>query len=671
VITLRVAGAVLAAMLCIGEGIAAEAAPTNATVDVDAFVKRDLFTEIQISPGGEYFAATSPRENSTALVVIRRSDRKAVNTIDIGDWFHVQDFWWANDEKILFTIGQRFGRLDEPQSTGEILVADVASGRKAEILVGVRARGAGLGSKKDKRKREEVAAWMVDDLPNDERGVLIGVTAFGDEPLTRVERMDVYTGERTPVTQVPLFGARFAVDPTGVPRFAYGAAKDDKSRLFYRAGVDAEWALIHDESKTGRIEAPVGFSTDGRTAYLQVEHDTGPDSVVAFDVASGERREVLRDTSVDPAGYVYDTVATGGPVGVRYVDGLGRTAYFDAAAPRAKLQRSLEAAFPNLRVHVTSATHDGKVLLVSTGSAQNPGDFYLFDTVAKKADLLVSRRDWMDPATMGDVRPISLTARDGLPLRGYLTLPKGSGGKSLPTIVLPHGGPFWVYDTPAFDEEVQLFARAGYAVLQLNFRGSGNHGRAFAKAGAREWGGRMQDDVTDATRWLVEQGIADPARICLYGASYGAYTAVMGLVREPGMYRCAVGYVGVYDLPKMVEDGVDEDDPDDTSAAWFKEWLGEGALLEERSPTRLAAKFKAPVLLSAGGADYVAPIGHSRLLASALKKAGVEVETHYYPHAGHGYNSPDDLRDHYVHVLDFLARHLGGARAIPKVGDND
>jgi dipeptidyl aminopeptidase/acylaminoacyl peptidase len=651
--------------------LALAAGPVPAQVDVDAFVRHDLFTDIEISPNGEYFAATSPRERSTALVIIRRSDRKAVNTIDIGDWFHVQDFWWANDERLLFTIGQRFGRLDQPLRTGEILAADVASGRKAEILVGARARGAGLGSKKDKRKREEVAAWMVDPLPNDDRAVLIGVSEFGDEPLTRVERMDVYTGERTPVTRVPLFGASFAVDPAGVPRFAFGDAKDDKSRLYYRASADAAWTMIHDEAATGRTEMPVGFSADGKTAYLQVEHETGPDSVVAFDVASGTRREVLRDPHVDPNTYVYETGAGGGPVGAHFVDGLGRIEFFDKATPRAKLQRSLEAAFPGQRVHVTSATKDGKVLLVSTSSPRNPGDFYLFDTVAKKADLLVSRSDWLDPAKMGEVRPIAYPARDGLAIRGYLTLPPGSAGKSLPTIVLPHGGPFWVYDTPAFDHEAQLLAQAGYAVLKVNFRGSGNQGRAFAKAGAREWGGKMQDDLTDATRWLVAQGIADPQRICLYGASYGAYAALMGLAREPDLYKCAIGYVGVYDLPKLVEDGVDEDDEDDTSAAYFKEWLGEGALLAERSPTRLAAKIKAPVLLSAGGQDFVAPIGHSKLMAAALKKAGVPVETHYYPYAGHGYAGVDDLRDHYVNVLDFLARHLGGARAAPKAKDKD
>jgi dipeptidyl aminopeptidase/acylaminoacyl peptidase len=652
------------------------AAPAIAQVDVDAFVKHDLFTDIEISPDGQYFAATSPRERSTALVIIRRSDRKAVKTIDLGDWFHVQRFWWANNERILFTIGQRFGRLDQPLSTGEILVATVAnegSERKAEILVGARARGAGLGSKKDKRRREAGAAGVGDDLPRDDNAVLIGVSSFSDDddadPLTRIERLDVVTGERTPVTSVPLSGARIEVDPEGVPRFAYGSAKDDKSRLYYRADAASAWTLMHDEAATGLVEAPLGFAADGKTAYLQVEHESGPDSIDAYDIASGTRREVLRDAAVDPTGLVLTTGAGGTPAGVRYVDGPGRVAFFDEKSPRARLQRSLEAAFPGLQVHVTSSTADGKVLLVETTSGRDPGDFYLFDTVAKKAELLVSRRDWIDPATMGEVRQVAFAARDGLALRGYLTLPARSTGKALPTIVLPHGGPFSIYDTPAFDEEAQLLARAGYAVLKVNFRGSGNYGHAFTKAGAREWGAKMQDDITDATRWLVQQGIADPKRICLYGASYGAYAALMGVAREPDLYRCAIGYVGVYDLPKVIEDDVDEDDP--ASAAWFKEWLGEGEMLAQRSPTHLAAQIKVPVLLSAGGEDYVAPIGHSKLMASALKKAGVPVETHYYPYAGHGYNSVEDLHDHYANVIDFLARHLGGARAGPKTAGKD
>jgi dipeptidyl aminopeptidase/acylaminoacyl peptidase len=280
--------------------------------------------------------------------------------------------------------------------------------------------------------------------------------------------------------------------------------------------------------------------------------------------------------------------------------------------------------------------------------------------VAKKADAVISRRSWINPDALSDMRPVDLAARDGLALHGYLTLPPGSDGKGLPAVVLPHGGPFGVFDQPYFDDEVQILAQAGYAVLQVNFRGSGNYGRAFTRAGAREWGGKMQDDLTDATRWLAAQGIADPARICIYGASYGAFAALMGAAREPALYKCAVGLVGVYDLEKIASESSGR-----SSTNWTREWIGEGPMLAANSPIHRAAHVKAPVFLSAGGEDYIAPIAHTRKMEAALKKAGVSVETLYFPNEGHGYYLEAHRREYYAKLLDFLATHLGGKRAAP------
>src|SRR5690606_1391046 len=170
-------------------------------------------------------------------------------------------------------------------------------------------------------------------------------------------------------------------------------------------------------------------------------------------------------------------------------------------------------------------------------------DFYIFDTVAKKADHVVARRAWFDPAAMAERRPVSLTARDGLQLHGFVTIPAGTSGRGLPMVVLPHGGPYGVFDTWGFDTEAQMLAEAGYAVLQVNFRGSGNHGRAFEHAGARQWGGTMQDDVTDATRWAIAEGIADASRICIYGSSYGAYAALMEIGRASCRERVEIWVV--------------------------------------------------------------------------------------------------------------------------------
>src|SRR5690606_25033845 len=309
---------------------------------------------------------------------------------------------------------------------------------------------------------------------------------------------------------------------------------------------------------------------------------------------------------------------------------------------------------------------DGRMLLVEVDSDRNAGDFYLFDTQAKNADYMISRRDWLDPAKMAEVRPISLQARDGLQLHGYLTVPPGTEGKDIPLVVMPHGGPYGIADTWGFDSSAQLLAAAGYGVLQVNFRGSGLYGRDFRHAGAREWGRAMQDDVTDATRWAIDQGIADAGRICIYGASYGAYAALMGVAREPSLYQCAIGYVGVYDLPLMFRRG-------DTQERWsgmafLRDWVGDRDSLAAVSPVQLAGQVKVPVLLAAGGEDERAPIEHSRRMERALQAAGVPVETLYYDTEGHGFHVDEHRLEFNQRVLGFLGRHIGNGTPASAAG---
>ncbi|KAG0772875.1 hypothetical protein G6F22_015366 [Rhizopus arrhizus] len=292
-------------------------------------------------------------------------------------------------------------------------------------------------------------------------------------------------------------------------------------------------------STTGRAATamPLGFSADGRLAYLQVEQAEGPDAIVSWDPQSNERRTVLRDETADPS-RIIRRPGSRVPVGALFLGGAPRTAFFDDASDEARLYRSLEAGLGG-PVYITSSTRDGRTVLVESWSGRNPGDFYLYDTLGKSARHLISRSDWGDPALTAEVRPISVKARDGRPLHGFLTIPHGRQARALPMVVLPHGGPIGVSDQGAYAAETQMLAAAGYAVLQVNFRGSSGYGRAHMQAARKQWGLSMQDDVTDATRWAIEQGVADKDRICIYGASYGAYAAMMGAVREPGLYQCA------------------------------------------------------------------------------------------------------------------------------------
>ena len=632
---------------------------TGTGLDVTGFVKKDRFETIKISPTGEYYAASVPLGDRTVLAVMRRSDNKLTASFALGKNTHVDDFWWANHERVLISIAEKFGALDMPRMTGEIYAIN-ADGGSADILVGQRVQGAGLGTKIQPKKVERIAAFLVDDLPADDKNVIISVMPFSDDPYTRAERMDVYTGRRAQVASAPVRNATFTTDNQGVVRFAHGAGTDLVDKLYYRTGEGAPWTLVNDEATNGRAEWPIGFSEDDRTVYLRSERAKGPDAIITMDLASGTRKDVLVDDDTDPARILYKS-GTSIPIGAWYIDGKPRTAFFDPASSEARLYRSLEAAFAGQSPFITSSTADGKLRLVQTFSDRNPGDFFVFDTVAKKADHVISRRDWFDPEKMAEMRPISLVARDGLPLKGYLTVPNGSTGKNLPMVVLPHGGPYGIFEAWGFGEDNQLLAAAGYAVLQVDFRGSGNHGRAFEHAGAREWGGKMQDDITDATRWAIEQGFADARRICIYGASYGGYAALMGVAKEPSLYKCAAGYVGVYDLPVMHTSG--DVQRRGSGETYLQEWIGKKNELGAVSPTRMADKIKVPVFLAAGGEDERAPIEHSKLMERALVKAGVPVETLYYPNEGHGFYLEANRQEFYTRLLAFLARNIGGGTA--------
>jgi dipeptidyl aminopeptidase/acylaminoacyl peptidase len=632
-----------------------------AAVDVSEFIRRDTFKQIKISPTGEYIAATVPMEDRTGMVILRREDGKRTAAFALGKDTHVQGFVWVNDERVVLSMAQTYGQLDTPQLTGELFGVNV-DGSRAVNLVGYRVDSGGAATRIKPREAENVAAYLIDGLPDDEKNVVVEIWPYGEQPFARAERMDVYTGRRTAAARVPIPRASFTTDNQGVVRFARGAGTDNASKLYYRAGDGADWQLINDELETRRVEAVLGFSPDDKTAYLQSEQAEGPDAIVAFDVATGERKPLLRDDDVDPWLVISETGASQAPVGVAYMDGKPRTVFFDDESADARLYRTLENAFKGQSVLITSTTKDGRLSLVQTFSDANPGDFYLYDRETKKAQHVISQREWFDPAEMATMEPISLPARDGLVLHGYLTRPRGAPEGKLPMVVLPHGGPYGVFDEWGFNDEVQMLARAGYAVLQVNFRGSGNRGRAFNQAGARQWGLTMQDDVTDSTRWAIAQGIADPARICIYGASYGAYAALVGVAREPDLYQCAVGYVGVYDLPMMHRE---DSRTGKSTRTWLNDWIGEPASLAARSATTMADRIKVPVFLAAGGEDEIAPIEHSKAMEKALQRAGVPVETLYYATEGHGFYTESRRIEYYGKLLDFLSRHIGGAKATP------
>ena len=624
-------------------------AKQDAASEIESFVKRDLFGTTRISPTGEFLAVTIPMEDRTSLVLIRRSDMSRTGHVTLPKGTHIRSFSWVNPERVLFSIEEKSGELEQPVGTGELFGVNADGSGQGPALVGVRSQGKGS---------RLVAANIVDTLRDEDDYVLVAVS--DSTGFTQVDRMHVNTGRRTTVGKVPVRRATFLTDPQANVRFATGFDAENKSRTYYRKNNSAVWDLINDEKETGVALSGVGFHADGKVAYLQSEEKTGPDSVYEFDGQTREKKLLVRDENVDPSGYLASPV-DGGVYGVIYSDGVPRVEYVDADNPFARQLRSLQAGLPDQMVIPASYSDDGHLAVYLAYSDRVPGDFYLFDREAQKATFLLAKNSWMKQENLQEVKPVSFRSRDGLLIHGFLTTAKGTQGKPVPLVVNPHGGPFGVSDSWGYNPDAQLLASHGYSVLQVNFRGSGNHGRSFLRAGYQQWGGAMQDDLTDATKWAIETGIADPNRICIYGASYGAYASLMGVVKEPDLYRCAVGNVGVYDMAAMYKSG---DIPESLSGRNFLEDALGKQDLAAISPNHQASKIKVPVLLAAGREDRRAPPVHTEMMSAALKKSGIPVETVIYEGEGHGNYLIENRVDFYNRLLTFLNQNIGGGSLV-------
>jgi dipeptidyl aminopeptidase/acylaminoacyl peptidase len=643
-----------------------------AEVPVADFAKHEQFRNVKISPDGDYLAASAVIDGKTILSLIRIEDMKGVNLRPRAD-SELADFGWVAPHRVMYTVGESTGELEAPVSTGELYAVN-ADGTGAALIFGSRMGGQGA-SHIQKGTQKFAFGELIARLPNDPKQALIasypangaGHSMSANGAFPEALRIDLYSGATTPITVSPLRNASFLADNDGVVRFAFGTDADQAMKVFYRAGDGKEWEPLFDENKDHFRVTPVAFDRGQDAVYFSCGGNGGKGGICRWDLAS-RKMTTLWDGGEASADGIVRTFDDKDIFAIRSMPGRAATTLVDKEAPEAKLLVSLMRQFPGEDVKITSHTRDGKKVVVLIESDTDPGQFYLFDEATRKMTFLLARRPWIKPDEMAPMEPIALKARDGVPLHGYLTRPPGrSDAKNLPLVVFVHGGPYFVRDRWEYDPYVQSLASRGFAVLQVNFRGSGNYGLDFVRAGFREWGGKMQDDVTDATKWAVAEGIADPKRLCIFGGSYGGYAALEGAVKEPDLYRCAIGYVGVYDLRLMYTRG---DIPQSVFGEnYLKMVLGtDEADLWNRSPIAHLDRLKAKVMLIVGGADVRVPPVQGENLHNALDKAHVPHEWVYQRTEGHGFYDEKNIADLMTRIDAFLDRNIGntaGSGAAP------
>jgi dipeptidyl aminopeptidase/acylaminoacyl peptidase len=612
--------------------VAALPPPTGIAV----FTRGAQYESVRISPRGTYLAALTVENGLRTLSIIDLRARKLTYVLRPGAAEMVGAYYWANDERVVAEVLEQGVEVAAHQTYGELFAVD-ASGRGRRMIFGYRATRA-----------ERESASVIDTLRGDDRRVLIQAYPWDGRVDSRCNlyKLDVYNGATTLVGRTPFPGASIITDETGRPRIAVGYDAALKVQASYRDPDDGDWqelALLEG--------VPFAFSSARRKLYVSTRDDAGS-SVVAVDIDTGKRQELARNPIASWSSILQDP-RTGEIVAVRFDPDLPTYEVTLPDHPLAHVLSGLLAAFPDEHVEIVSATDDLSKVVALVISDRDAGRYFLVDTATLSAEPFLERRPWVKPEKMAEVRGFHIPASDGLQIHGYFALPPGATTPTgLPLVVIPHGGPH-ARDDWEFNAEVQLFASRGFAVLEVNFRGSTGYGREYQEAAFNHWGDRVQQDIIDATRFMVKQGYVDPQRICTFGASFGGYSAMQSAILAPELFRCAVGYAGVYDLELMGD--IDDLSKSRIARGQVRVTVGDDLqALRAASPARHADKLTARVMLVHGGKDKRAPIEHAERLRDALLERGRPVEWVVEPLEGHGFFDELARERMYQKVVDFI-----------------
>lgn len=617
--------------------------------------KRSAVRDMRVSPDGTMLAVSLPVDTSRNRIGVLDIDTMTVKAASQlrSSLETYSSFMWVNDRYLLLTLATTFGGFADARDTGELATLDVQTGRLTYAF-GYRGE-AKIGTRMDRPGGDLAAAFPIARAAKKNQ-VLIWVSRYDSPETSEVRTLDVTNGRTKRITVAPVRNASFLVDHLGEVRLATGGATVSEHRVHVRVG--GKWQLFENAEQSDRLMYPLYFAADNQHFFARITRDGAPDAVVRINIEDRTETQVYANDIADPAWYPIPTFDRKDVAAILTEDGKPAMHWLNPNSAEAKLVQAMEPQLPEHLVYPVSSSEDGQRVLLLAMSDRNDGDYYLFDRKTLKARLLMSRREWLPIEALARKEPIQVPSRDGLTLHGYLTLPT-DGSVKPPLVVVPHGGPHGVRDRWEFEPIVQALATRGFAVLQINFRGSGGYGYDFDQMGRRQWGRTMQDDVTDATRWAIDSGKVDGSKVAIYGASYGGYAALMGAAREPDLYRCAISYVGVSDLQLMYDRG----DIGDTryGASYLKSVLGtDRDELKANSPSHLADQIKAKVFLIHGGRDERVPVKHAEVMRAALRKAGNEPEWFVEADEAHGFVKDSANEQLHQRVDSFLRKCLAG-----------
>lgn len=637
----RIAGALLAG-LCAGAALA-QAAPE---LPVEYFAHKPVMADVDLSPDGSHLAFLAPYNDRMHLVVRKLNPGPGDKPAAIAPSdTEIIGFEWVGNERLLVTVLQTDRkRTTEGASTPvrfSRLIAVSRDLKETKVLLD--------------RPPSDTSNYYWTSIPIlqfvDDEHVLVAIP-LDDGPEPGVVKLNVVTGKYTRVRKGQTGIGSYIPDPSGQIRIA--SSYDDKTQKFkyLRLNASGYFDVMRSGSANDSKDefSILGFDAVGQQLYVSVRKDSDRLAVFKYDMETDTLGEKVAD---HPRYDVGALTRRGLVVGFRWMDDLPARRWIDPELQ--SLQDMLDKVVPNSREIIIDTAADRRLVLVASYSLDAPTTYRLFDRNAKTFDLLGDTYPDIPQEDVAEQKPVSFKARDGLDIPGYLTLPVGSAGRNLPFIIMPHGGPSF-RNSGVFDPMVQFLANRGYAVLQPNFRGSTGYGSTFEEAGHRQWGGLMQDDVTDAAQWAIAQGYADPKRLCIVGWSYGGYAALMGVVKTPDLFKCAIATAPVADMQRLYDEL-----RYDRGKNFNRKWIfgDDPGSLTAISPTANAEKIKAPVLLVHGDLDVQAPVIHSRDMARALTKEGKSVEYIEIKNMDHSPMTTSQMATVLSAWEKFLKTHLG------------
>lgn len=630
-------------------------AQANAQTEIPAsdFAKRPEAWEVELSPTGEYAAIAVPTPDGmeTQLEIVQLATGKT-QKLRFTRQQHVVDVFWTADEQVVVSRAKMDPLKARPYTLGELMTSDI-KGENQEVLFGYIPDD---GTRRGRRKDE---GWSsIDMVLNKEPGMaLVDFTCAtcGEEPDTVIFKVDTRTGDRKEIERGDKL-ASYEYDLTGEPRLRTTWDDNDEPVLHYRKGKGEAWSPM-PKALAGRVIYGARFAADNNTVYALVSDAMEPAQAYKIDLQAGTRVKLAGRDDVAVSNFMYEGM-DGAPFAVTFDADKPTLQYINPNSEWAQLHAGLMKSFPGQMVSLRSFSRDGSKVMFTVWSDRDIGSYYVYDRTAKRAQKVIDYKPWLKPEAMAPTKPIAFDNRDGQKLFAFYTA-KGNGPQ--PLVVMPHGGPFGPYDKWGFENDAQFLASRGYAVLQVNFRGSGGRGEGFMRSGWKGWGTKLQDDIADGVRWAIANKLADPNRICIYGASFGGYSALIQPVLYPDLYKCAIGYVGVYDLPLMRK--TDENDgASKRTKRFFDRTLGtDSNALAAVSPAKRAAEIKVPVMLVHGKDDKTADFNQYKTMEAALREAGKPAETFVVPGEGHGLVKPENVAEFYRRMETFLDKHIGAS----------